>query len=189
MKIDSQGYALIMERNSQSSSEPDSAGSHRVSFMPGYTVGNVEEAWQCQQDGGYAPLTHARRGKKKRSMGSPSTRETPCEYEVPIIHGPPLSSPQVTKAEGKESLSDIEEDVFEMEGQFEEQSPAKRHASDSVSSLPVSQSEDLAEVDRPRAKSLVGITHKWRPQNNGGRRSLPSPSLLISLSKQSGVII
>ncbi len=205
LKVDSQGYAMVMQGNSQS---PDSAGSNRVSFIPGFAVGNVEEAWQCQQDRGYAPLTLKGRGKKTAGLAPGGTQVTPCDYEVPVTHGPPWSTPPLVKqtrvssassGTRRETLTDIEEDVFGRElpsgdGVGEKCHPP-RAASGSVSSLPEGQDDKSPmEMDRPRAKSHVGITHQRPPQSTRGRRSLPSKSLpskslLISLSKDSAVII
>ncbi len=98
----------------------------------------------------------------------------------------------------------IEEDVFGREVDVEpsrvglgdekwlKQLP-RRVVSDSISSLPEGQDDgNLMAMDRPRAKSHAGIEHQ-RPLLKGrDRTSLPthpSKSLLISLSKHSGVVI
>ena len=207
MKIDSQGYALVLQRDSQSS-QPGSAMRQHVSITPGFTVKNVEEAWRCQQDQGYAALTPPKKEEKAAAIFTP--RAAAFDYEVPILHKTPQNSPRLSRQKPvsstasevriswRESLINAEDDVFEEEAELccqelsEKQTVPQRMISDSISSLPERQSDrEVVDMGRPRPKSLV---HPRPQDKEPGRRSRPtltppSKTLLISFSKDSGVVI
>ena len=197
LRIDSHGYALVLERQAQPDSEVNK-------------VNNANDAWQYQLERGYAPLTLPRKDGSRNEEGATSGRSpslelaTPQDYEVPIHL--PLSIPSPRLIRQKRVLSETEQtptdhrvsilsdSVFpgqeELEEVVEEQSSNQQADELRITGASSVQPTPTSIPTRPRAMTVgaqgarAASIEDTQPQ----RKSLPT-TLHICLNQQSGVVV
>ena len=196
LRIDSQGYALVLERQAP----------------PDYKANSADDAWNYQLERGYAPLTLPHKNNSRNEEGAAIDRSpspelaTPQDYEVPISL--PLSIPSPRLVRQKRVLSETEEiQVDDRESASTGQELLEEVVEEQNSSqVELLQADKLrvtgaASVQptpttfiptRPRAMTVgaqgVHVTSRSQLDTQPQRKSLPT-TLHICLNQQSGVVV